>query len=563
MDRLPTELFYSIVDYLVPDIDSLVALGQVSSRLRAVSSDNRFWRQSLSELYHQQLHLTEDEISAIQCHRDVFFKQMRLFHEMPSMIDRAVASRGERLNALMDICEHGPLSVMPLQEVVMKGKGLFSHQYYAVHCLDALQNCRSMSQLEKISSNPQSHTVLDLLTAFHNFNTLRKGKTLELPDLFSVPLGLLVLQRDGMDPTLPTPQRAWLLASHFSLPQSESCRTKVDLMADTSLRSLSDISLLGLYAWYGKEYCNLNVSLVVLPFQCFARIENDDEESSCFFLDVTAPAGSPFITKETLLQRCIDNGMPSPISEEAVLQPSSVHTVANSLVRDAIVNARTTTVPKLVSNAQKRSSTNVPKLADSFLRLMTVKVLFGGDSNADEVKDAAWCAGYIISNLWYQRPRLLDMVHSLTPDYAKPLMWEHFGVLKTKLVPEYKDLGDANNDNTLTEQEDFKVGSTVTHNPTQCSCIIVHRSQSYYVLYSEIDGLVSSSVADISPSSHMVALGYDKVGEYFSGYDCSKNVYIPGVDLAKFYPNDYTNTDSTQQAFLLDTQQSANTTVTV
>lgn len=352
----------------------------------------------------------------------------------------------------------------------------------------------------------------------------------------------MLLQRDGMDLTLPATQRAWVLAHHFSLPQPEGCRTKVDLMTDTSLKSLSDISLLGLYAWYGQKYCDLDVSLVVLPFQTFARIEDPtNEQDGCFFLDVTAP--SPLISKTALLQRCIDNNLQIT---ETLLAPSSVITVADALVRDAMVNARSTIVPQLVANAQQKSSTNVPKLADSFLRLMSVKILFGSDRA--EVQDATWCAAFIISNMWYQRPNMLETVYQMTPGYARHLVLDHFGVLKTKLVPEYKDLGAYANEQLepVSSAGKYCVGQTVLHKPSQCACIIVHRSDSHYVLYSELDGLISSPITDFTPSAHMVALGYDKVGEYFAGYDWDSNVYIPGIDLATYYPNDYTSLISQQ-----------------
>jgi hypothetical protein len=540
MEQLPSELLYIVCEYLTPDIDSLSALGHVSARLRAVSGDNKFWRPSMMELYTRQLDLAEHEIAAIRNHRDMYYEQMRLFHDMPRMVDKAASSREGRMDALVGIARHGPFATLPLQEVVMKGKGLFSHQYYAVHCLDSIQNCRFMHALQRIAHDPSNHTVLDLLSAFHNFSTLRKGQTLELPELFSVPLGLMLLQRDGMDVTLPATQRAWLLAHHLSLPQPEGCRTKVDLMTDTSLKSLSDVSLLGLYAWYGQKHCNLDVSLVVLPFQTFARIEDSEQDDGCFFLDVTSSA-SPLISKTTLLQKCIDNNL--EITDD-LLKPSSVAIVANALVRDAMVNARSAIVPQLVANAQQKSSTNVPKLADSFLRLMTVNILFGTDRT--EVQDATWCAAYIIANMWYQRPNMLETVYQMSPEYARHLVLDHFGVLKTKLVPEYKDLGAYANEKlkpaSLAGQ--YRVGQTVLHKPSQCACIIVHRSNNHYILYSELDGLISSPITDFTPSAHMVALGYDKVGEYFAGYDWDHNVYIPGIDLATYYPNDYTSPQS-------------------
>ncbi|KAA8917104.1 hypothetical protein TRICI_000776 [Trichomonascus ciferrii] len=542
MERLPSELLYIVCEYLTPDIDSLSALGHVSARLREISGENKFWKPSMMELYTRQLGLAEHEIAAITSHRDMYYEQMRLFHDMPRMVVKASSSRERRLEALVDIARHGPFATMPLQEVVMKGKGLFSHQYYAVHCLNSIQNCRCMHALQRIAQNPASHTVLDLLSAFHNFNTLRKEQTVDLPELFSVPLGLMLLQRDGMDMKLPVTQRAWLLAHHFSLPQPDGCRTKVDLMTDTSLKSLSDVSLLGLYAWYGKEYCNIEVSLVVLPFQTFARIEDPaQEDGGCFFLDVTSTS-SPLISKTALIQKCIDHNM--EITDH-LLKPSSVTTVANALVRDAMVNARSTIVPQLVANAQQKSSTNVPKLADSFLRLMTVKILFGTDRT--EVQDATWCAAYIISNMWYQRPNMLETVYQMSPEYARHLVLDHFGVLKTKLVPEYKDLGAYANEKLkpMSQSGQYRVGQTVLHKPSQCACIVVHRSDNHYILYSELDGLISSAVTDFTPSTHMVALGYDKVGEYFAGYDWDNNVYIPGVDLAIYYPNDYTSPQST------------------
>lgn len=529
IQKLPDELLCMIISHTLEgttgDVSTLRALEASCRCLRTVSSGNEHWQDPCFELY-KDMEMTSEEIESVKDHRYMYYRQMSMFTAVPNLLDTAVNNPAKRYDALMELASYGPFARMPLHDVLLGDPTMFSHQLYASHSFNSLLISRHMKRLAAIATDPNADAV-SLIEAYHAFNSMVRHEGLTMPQIFALPLEVTLMERDGIDLSLPALSRAAVLCQKFGFPLGNFATTKVDFLTDTSMKNLSDVTIAGLVAYYGRKYAGLDVSIACLPFQAFPRIKVGDQE----YVYVDMLQEQPLISHAELIDRCVRHGF----DESVIDQSLSVQAVGEALTRDTMTTARQFAM-QIVSQSKAKGIGKVPRIADSFFRLMIVKILFGQDKT--QVVDAVWCASYVISHLWYQRPALLATLYDISPKYARHVVLDHGPILKQNLVPDYSrdnmglDINPSVMESRMAVAPLYAVGQPVTRN-NRDNCIVLFQGPGFYLVISEIDGLVCANEQELTPFSYMVALSYDKIGEYFSGFDRTSGLYIIGVDLAK------------------------------